>query len=35
MPAGQPGNIFAKALGDVKALAKVRGGAHIRVTALG
>ena len=28
-------NIFAKALGDVKALAKVRGGAHIRVTALG
>ncbi len=29
-----PCNIFAQALGDVKALAKVRGGSHIRVTAL-
>src|ERR1700712_192642 len=29
-----PCNIFAKALGDVKALAKVRGGSHIRVTAV-
>jgi hypothetical protein len=29
-----PCNIFAKALGDVKALAKVRGGAKIKVTAL-
>ena len=30
-----PCNIFAKALGDVKALAKVRAGSHIRVTAAG
>ena len=30
-----PCNIFAKALGDVKALAKVRTGSHIRVTATG
>ena len=30
-----PCNIFAKALGDVKALAKVRTGSHIRVTAAG
>jgi uncharacterized protein len=29
-----PCNIFAKALGDVKALAKVRAGAKIKVTAL-
>jgi hypothetical protein len=29
-----PCNIFAQALGDVKALAEVRGGAHIRVTGL-
>ena len=29
-----PCNIFAQALGDVKALAKVRGGAHITVSAL-
>jgi uncharacterized protein len=29
-----PCNIFARALGDVKALAKVRGGTHIRVTAV-
>jgi uncharacterized protein len=29
-----PCNIFAKALGDVKALAKVRGGTKIKVTAL-
>jgi hypothetical protein len=29
-----PCNIFAKALGDVKALAKVRGGAKITVTAI-
>ena len=29
-----PCNIFAKALGDVKALAKVGAGSHIRVTAL-
>ena len=29
-----PFNIFAKALGDVKALAKVRGGAKIKVTAI-
>ncbi len=29
-----PCNIFAQALGDVKALAKVRGGTHIRVTAV-
>ena len=29
-----PCNIFAKALGDVKALAKVRGGAKIKVTAI-
>ena len=28
-------NIFAKALGDVKVLAKVRAGSQIRVTALG
>jgi uncharacterized protein len=28
-----PCNIFAKALGDVKALAKVRGGAKVKVTA--
>ena len=27
-----PCNIFAKALGDVKALAKVRGGAKVKVT---
>ena len=30
-----PCNIFAQALGDVKALAKVRGGAHISVSSLG
>jgi len=30
-----PCNIFAQALGDVRVLAKVRGGAHIRVTSLG
>ena len=30
-----PCNIFGKALGDVKALAKVRTGSHIRVTATG
>jgi hypothetical protein len=30
-----PCNIFAQALGDVKALAKVRTGSHIRVTAAG
>ena len=30
-----PCTIFAKALGDVKALAKVRTGSHIRVTATG
>src|SRR4249920_700665 len=30
-----PCNIFAKALGDVKALAKVRGGTHITVSAIG
>jgi len=30
-----PCNIFAKALGDVKALAKVRGGTQVKVTALG
>src|SRR5262244_3804975 len=30
-----PCNIFAKALGDVKALAKVRAGSQISVTALG
>lgn len=30
-----PCNIFAQALGDVKALAKVRGGAHITVSSLG
>ena len=30
-----PCNIFAKALGDVKVLAKVRAGSQIRVTALG
>ena len=30
-----PCNIFAKALGDVKALAKVRGGTKIKVTAIG
>src|SRR5438045_615152 len=30
-----PCNIFAKAIGDVKALAKVRAGSQIRVTALG
>ena len=30
-----PCNIFANALGDVKALAKVRTGSHIRVTATG
>src|SRR6187455_1893030 len=30
-----PCNIFAKALGDVKALAKVRAGSQIKVTALG
>jgi uncharacterized protein len=30
-----PCNIFATALGDVKALAKVRTGSHIRVTATG
>jgi hypothetical protein len=30
-----PCNIFAQALGDVKALVKVRAGSHIRVTALG
>ena len=30
-----PCNIFATALGDVKALAKVRAGSQIRVTALG
>jgi len=29
-----PCNIFAKALGDVKALAKVRAGSQIKVTAL-
>ena len=29
-----PCNIFAKALGDVKALGKVRGGTSIKVTAL-
>ena len=29
-----PCTIFAQALGDVKALAKVRGGTHIRVTAV-
>jgi hypothetical protein len=29
-----PCNIFAKALGDVKVLAKVRGGTKIKVTAL-
>jgi hypothetical protein len=29
-----PCNVFAKALGDVKALAKVRAGAKIKVTAL-
>jgi len=29
-----PCNIFAKALGDVKALAKVRGGTKIKVTAI-
>ena len=29
-----PCNIFAKTLGDVKALAKVRGGAKIKVTAI-
>ena len=29
-----PCNIFAKALGDVKALAKVRGGVKIKVTAI-
>ena len=29
-----PCNIFAKALGDVKALATVRGGAKIKVTAI-
>jgi hypothetical protein len=29
-----PCNIFAKALGDVRALAKVRGGAKIKVTAI-
>ena len=29
-----PCNIFAKALGDAKALAKVRGGAKIKVTAI-
>jgi hypothetical protein len=29
-----PCNIFAKVLGDVKALAKVRGGAKIKVTAI-
>src|SRR6195256_1397553 len=30
-----PCNIFAKALGDVKVLAKVRGGTKINVTAVG
>jgi hypothetical protein len=30
-----PCNIFAKALGDVKALAKVRAGSQIKVTPLG
>jgi hypothetical protein len=30
-----PCNIFAKALGDVKALAKVRAGSHITVSAAG
>ena len=30
-----PYNIFAKALGDVKALAKVRAGTKIKVTAVG
>ena len=30
-----PCNIFAQALGDVKALAKVRTGSHIRVTVAG
>ena len=30
-----PCNIFAKALGDVKALAKVRAGSHITVSAVG
>ena len=30
-----PCNIFAKALGDVKALAKVRAGSHITVSAIG
>jgi hypothetical protein len=30
-----PCNIFAKALGDVKVLAKVRAGTHITVSALG
>ena len=30
-----PCNIFAKALGDVKTLAKVKSGTQIRVTALG
>ncbi len=30
-----PCNIFAKALGDVKALAKVRGGTQVKVTAAG
>jgi len=30
-----PCNIFAKALGDVRALAKVRSGSHITVSAVG
>src|SRR5205085_9588803 len=30
-----PCNIFAKAKGDVKSLAKVRSGSHIKVTAVG
>ena len=34
MPLASPCNIFAKALGDVKALNKVRAGAKIAVTAL-
>jgi uncharacterized protein len=30
-----PCNVFARALGDVKALAKVRAGAKVKVTAIG
>jgi hypothetical protein len=35
MPAGEPVHYFAKAIVDVKALAKVKAGTRITVTAVG